>query len=184
MKGGKRNKMESKFATWPVVISVIIALVLGYVSHAYLAGSSSVDNSISDEDAAKIAALVVVPAHAEDNSTAVKLDAIQAEVSEDDTWEAEATSLAEADWGEHSYRALFDAMVDANVSIVEKSDIDHVVVIDSDVTSFDVDEKDATVVQEVKVYYEDSSGEDHKVYITIETIIVDGEVEDQYISLD
>lgn len=106
-------------------------------------------------------------------------DAAATKILENDNFETLALNLAIADLEAKGYKDLFNAMDDnSNISIDEKGDISKVVIKDSDVSSVDVDEQDADVELELKVYYEDLSGDDVKSYITVDYSIVDGEVED------
>lgn len=104
-----------------------------------------------------------------------KVDNIQETIDEDDLWESEAINLATEEFSRSDYKYVFRALED----IDEKEDIEKVLIKDSEVTSFDVDDKDATVVQKIKVYYENLDGDDVKEYLIVTTYIEDGEVEDQ-----
>jgi len=114
------------------------------------------------------------------NDTGLKADiaAVKAEVLKDSDWEEAAKVLAIADMKERNYKNVYNALVDLNMSIKDKEDVSSVIIKDSDVTDFDVDEKDATVVLDLKVYYENSDGDDKKAYLTLETEIIDNEVDD------
>jgi hypothetical protein len=114
------------------------------------------------------------------NDTAIRNDvlAVKSEILKDNDWEAEAKALATSDMEEKSYRNVYNALVALNVSIRDKEDVNSVVIKDTEFSGMDVDEKDATVIQELKVYYEDSTGSDKKAYLTLETEIVDNEVDD------
>lgn len=113
------------------------------------------------------------------NDTAIKADilAISNKISEEDNWENDAKDLALKEIKDDEYEDLFDYLVSQNVSIVDKEDISSVIVKDSEVTS-DVDDKDADVEYELKVYYEDADGNDLKVYVDAEVVIEDNEVEE------
>jgi len=100
---------------------------------------------------------------------------VQATLDEDDAWETDAIALANGEWARSDYKYIYRFLED----IDEKEDIDKVVIKDSEVTSFNVDDKDATVVQELKVYYENLDGDDVKEYLIVTTYIEDGDVEDQ-----
>lgn len=119
------------------------------------------------------------------NDTAInlKLDALSEEILKDSNWKADALKLAESDWTAKTYKAIFNGMEDLNISIDEKSDITSVKITDKEVSSFDVEDKDATVIHEVTVKYEDSDGDHKKVKLIITTEIADNEVEDQTIEL-
>jgi len=114
------------------------------------------------------------------NDTLIKSDlaVIKAEILEDSNWETSAIALATSEMKEKSYRNVYDALVDLEYSIVDKEDISNVVIKDSEVDDFDVDEKDATVIQELKVYFEDADGDHIKAYLNLTTEIVDNEVDD------
>jgi hypothetical protein len=113
------------------------------------------------------------------NDTEIKSELIDLKtiINEDNLWKVEAKTLAEDQWGKNSYKYLFNFMVAENISIDEKGDIESVFIKDTEI-SFDVDDKDATVEQELKVYYEDTDGDDKKIYIYVTSIIENGEVED------
>jgi hypothetical protein len=131
--------------------------------------------SFADDLASKIPAPVVNIASPETNSS-VDTE-ILAKLNADDNWKADAEALALTDLTENSNKHLYNYMLDLELSIDVKGDINSVVVKDSDVTGADKDNKDAIVVQKLKVYYEDLSGDDVKTYITVTTTIVDGEVD-------
>lgn len=95
----------------------------------------------------------------------------------DKVWKEEAINLATAEWSEKSYKAIYNTLTD----IDEREDISNVIIKDNEVTDIDTEDKDATVVQEVKVYYETLDGDDVKVYLIITTEIDDNEIEFQEI---
>ena len=101
----------------------------------------------------------------------------------DDAWEAKAEFVAEDEFSERDYRDLFNE-IKTRYDIVEKEDIDRVVITDVEVEDLDTDDKDAIVTQELKVYYEDADGDDKKVYMTVKTTIVDEEVTRQRITFN
>lgn len=110
-----------------------------------------------------------------------KTIAIYEEIFEEDAWDASAEVLALDELEDDNYEALYDFMVAAdglNLSIEDERDIDNVIIRDVTVLNRDVDDKDATVEFELKVYYEDLNGDSVKKYITATAIIEDGEVED------
>ena len=110
---------------------------------------------------------------------------IQSTLDEDDAWEDEAESLATDEWEKKDYKDLFNWMSNVdkgNLSIDEREDIDRVVVKDITFDDMNADDENAEVTQDLKVYYEDESGDDKKAYITVVTTIEEGEVEDQSFS--
>lgn len=106
---------------------------------------------------------------------------IQTTLDEEDTWKDEAIALATEDWEKRDYREIYKALDDIFANIDDRDDIESVSIKDEEVTSFNVDEEDATVVQELKVKYEDLNGDTIKVYLTITTEIEEGEIENQEI---
>ena len=103
-----------------------------------------------------------------------KVVAIYEEIFEQDAWEAEAEVLALEELERKDYKDLGEFLVD----IEDEDDIDRVLVKDLKFSGLDVDDKDATVELELKVYYEDLEGDSKKMYVTATADIVDGEVED------
>jgi len=122
------------------------------------------------------------------NGTLVKiLDGVDYSNNEevlDDAWEAKAELIAEDEFTERDFKDIFNAMTDNNISIDDKDDIDRVEIKDVDVTGLDTDDKDATVVHELKVYYENAQGDDKKQNMIVTTTLVDGYVDEQLIELD
>jgi len=115
-----------------------------------------------------------------DNSEILSaLEGVQNTLDKDDIWKDEAIAIANAEWSKRDYKAIYKVLDD----IDEREDIEEVIIKDSEVTSYDVDDSDATVIQELKVYYENEDGRDVKDYVIVETIIEEGEVENQDISL-
>lgn len=109
----------------------------------------------------------------------IKVNAIDTSVNKDNLWKQTAIDLATAEWSERDYKAIFNVLD----NIDTRQDINKVVVKDVEVTVIDVDEKDATVTQELKVYYEDNTGETVKAYVTVTTFIKDNEVDSQDLEL-
>lgn len=107
------------------------------------------------------------------------ISVIDADLNEDDVWEQAAIDLATLEWTENDYKAIFKVLKD----IDDRDDISKVVIKDTDVTNLDVDDKDAFVVQELKIYYENDNGDNVKDYVIVETEILDNEIEDQNIYL-
>lgn len=104
---------------------------------------------------------------------------VQSTLDEDLIWKTEAIELATAEWTKRDYKEIYEFLdYEDNKTIDEREDIDKVLIKDSEVKNFDVDEKNANVEQLLKVYYEDLEGYTVKVYLTVITTIEDGEVED------
>jgi hypothetical protein len=99
---------------------------------------------------------------------------IKLQVTEKDAWKADAQVLAEAEW--NNVKDIYNFLND-EVAISEKSDITKIVIKDTEVSNIDVDDKDAEVVQEVRVYYENSDGDNKRANLIVTTLISDGDVE-------
>ena len=110
-----------------------------------------------------------------------QLNDVQSTLDEEDNWKTEAIDLSTDEWAKRDFRDIYEAIEDLFDDIDEKEDIDRVVIRDEEVTSFNVDDEDSVVVQEIKVYYEDEDGDDVKVKLEIITEIEDGYVEEQNI---
>ena len=165
---------------WCSLVAMIV-LVIG--SFTWFLGSTIVvdEDAIADKVASQIDMDMTIPTvTAEVNLTGIedRLDEIETTMNEDDDWENEAIAMAKYEWKSGNYRDLFKWMED-HYSIVNREDIDRVVVKHTDVFEVDVDDEDAEVVQELKVYYERQNGAERTAYITVDTTIEDGYVEDQ-----
>lgn len=112
-------------------------------------------------------------------------------VVEEDIWEATAEVLALDELENRDYRDLRKELVDEDSSIYDNGldDVDYDEIEDFEVTvkdvtypHMDVDDKDATVVFELKVEYENDDGDNVNNYVnnyvTATASIEDGEVED------
>ena len=129
----------------------------------------------------KVPVLTAVPYN--DTALSNKVDAISLAVNKDDAWKSNAKEMALSEIKDNKYKDLYNYLVSQNVSIVDREDINSVVIKDSEVTSFDVENQDADVSYELKVYYEDADGTDKKVYVDAEVVIKDNEVDDLTYSL-
>ena len=98
----------------------------------------------------------------------------------DDAWEAKAELIAEDEFTERDYRDLFRVIS----NITDEDDINRVIITDVDVTGLDTDDKDATVIHELRVYYEDAQGDSKRQDMIVTTVIVDGDIDSQDIVLD
>ena len=105
------------------------------------------------------------------------VDSIKAKIFEEDAFEAESEVVALDEVERRDYKELFEFLEVTFEDVVDKEDINKVVVKDKTTTITDLDDKDATVEYELKVYYEDKDGDDVKKYITATVVVEDGEVE-------
>ena len=110
-----------------------------------------------------------------------KLDKIEKDINEEDVWKDKAIELATNEWKKRDYKEIYKAIDRIYGDIDVRDDIIYVKIKDEKVTYFDVDDQDATVVQELKVKYENLQGDEKKVYLIVTTEIREGEVEDQEI---
>lgn len=90
---------------------------------------------------------------------------------EEDMFEGEAEALAMEELEDDDYEELADRMG------IDEDDIEEVVVKDIDVKKVDVDDRDAEVVIELKVYYEDENGRNKHKHVKVIATIEDNEVE-------
>jgi hypothetical protein len=160
----ERENMEKQNKT---LVALVILLALAVLSLGLVVSQQKV------VETEKIVT-VNVPVLVSDNATQTKLD----KLLEDDNFEVVALGLAKSDLEAKAYKDLYNAMKDANISIDEKEDISKVVVKDSDVSGVDVKDGDADVTLELKVYFEDLDGDDKKIYVTVNSEVIDSEVED------
>jgi hypothetical protein len=155
------------------ILAIFVAILL--LGSGFLVGlnNGSTTEVISEK--------VIVENTVLNNTDVLKaIESLQKDLEEVENWEDEAKNIAEEDL---STKDIYKALVSANLSIVERADIESFEVTDTEVLSSDFEDKDAVVLLEVKVYYEDSSGDRQKVYLEVETTIEDSEVEDTVITL-
>ena len=187
--------MTQKSLNWAKVgVITIGTLLIGGIT----AGGFALDNQddkLDDlnaqitalEEADNVPVVTVVEPTQLDNVQA-DVEAIKADMFAEDAIEAEAEVLALDEIEDDDYEVLFDFMVKPVVDgglgldIVEEEDIDNVVVRDVDSEVTDLEDREATVVHDLKVYYEDADGNDKKVYLTVESEVEDSEVEDLEVS--
>ena len=115
---------------------------------------------------------------------------------EEDAWEAESEILALDELEDRDFKDLKKWMVSelgfgtgSNTLELEGTDykdIDNFEVVMKDVkvlsdeeSNFDVDDRNAVVERELKIYFEDNNGDRVKKYIKVRTTIVDNEIVDQ-----
>lgn len=156
---------------------VIALLVFGFSVGLMVAPQDS--NTDERDSVQKMPNIIVINNTVVSNNTAMlaEISELKSILDEDDIWKAEAIKLAEDEW--NTERHLYEALIDLNVTdIDDKSDINNVIIRETDTSGEDVEDRDADVEQEVRVYYENSNGDDKRVTLIIETEIIDGDVED------
>jgi len=166
-------KERSKDIASIIIVGFLCLLLGGFIG----AGAFPTEKTVVTEKVVE----VTVPTY--DEVTQQKINEIYIDLRNDDNWEKTAEDLATAEWSKRDYKEIYKAIDDLIGNIDEKEDIEKVVVKDTEFSSMDDEDKDAIVTQELKVYYEDLDGDDKKAYLTAETIIEDGEVEDIEIAL-
>ena len=167
-----------KSTTGLAILLAVLCLCVGGIT-SYALFPNTVEKTVVQN--VTVPQIVEVPY----NDTAIVADIadIKAILNEDDAWEIAAEDIATEEWSENTYKDIYNAMIALNISIDDKTDIDKVVIKDTSFSGMDVDDKDAEVTQEVKVYYEDLNGDDKKIYLDIVTTIADNDIEDQEITL-
>ena len=170
------------------VVLGVVALVGAGFAGAYINDNNQPITPLVDVDA--------ITANATDQATqnvldslgnlTTNVDQIQAdvivlsdEILAEDVLEASAEALALVELEDDTYEELGNWLVSNYSDLDDENDISKVVIRDTDVTIDDLDDNDATVTQEIKVYYENLSGDTVKRYITVTTVIEGGEVESQ-----
>jgi len=172
--------MQSQHANWQQWTSMILMILLCL---AFLTNVGNIRTGVQPEinvpTASEIAANVNIPVT---NDTAIlqAVEGVQTTLNEDDEFEDDMINLATSEWTDRDYKDIYNAIKDLFPNTIEeREDIDKVVVREEKMISSDIDDEDAVVVQDLKVYYEDNHGDNQKVYISVETEIEEGEVEDQ-----
>lgn len=150
------------------VLAVVALLAFGLGALAF-APEQKVVTVTSNNTVEK---LVLVPA----NSTLQ--DEAAAKILEEDNFEDAVYALAVAELEERGYRNIFIYLEDENYDISEKEDISKIKITDSDVSNIDVDEGNAEVEIELRVYYEDFDGDNVREDLIFTAVIEDNEVED------
>ena len=120
--------------------------------------------------------IVEDPATIQSNSD--KIDALTEKVNEDDNFEEVSEEIALTEIEKRSYKELFEFLEVTYGDIVDKEDIEYVIVRDVDTTIDDLNDEDSTVEFDLKVKYENDVGTDVKKYFTATVTIEEGEVED------
>lgn len=170
--------MAEQKAVWPTIL-ICAVLMLASACIGYSVAPEKTDTIVKT-----IEVPVVVSQEAQNISDLeIKVSNIETEVLREINFKNAVKALALEELENRDYKALFNGMLDLNISIDEKSDISKVVIKDVSIGPYDIDEQDAIVVQELKVYYEDITGESVKVYLTVTYTIDDLEVEELEVAL-
>lgn len=169
--------MQAKMNGW-VQYVLLVAFILMASVYIYDMGSQE-----SYPTAQEIATQINVPASQSVDLVNVTeaIANIQATLDEQDDFEDACRDYAIEEWEDDDFEDIYDAIVSLFDDIDDEDDIEDVIIKDTDITASDIDEETCTVVQDVKVYYEDTSGDDVKVYLTITSEIEEDDVDDQEI---
>ena len=160
----------------------LAVLLLGAIGAPFIANNQSDDNANSiDAIATQLTALdekvdagLTVDVNVDEGILTTE---IHDKLFEDDAWEAEAEVLAMEELENDDYEDLYDYLDGIEgISIDDEDDIDKVVVRDVTING-DVDDKDATVTLKLRVYYENSDGDNKKETVYAVADIQDGEVD-------
>ena len=159
----------------------IIAIIVSIVGSGMIYNDDdkfdALEKQIADlkvvEEVAPVEAVEVI----EETSTQ---DLIYEKLMEDDVWEIAAETIALEEIEDGNYEELAEWLIGKTLPLDDEDDIEKVVIKEVTIknSGYDVDDKDAKVKVEMKVYYEDQSGDTIKVYVTAEATIKDSEVEE------
>jgi hypothetical protein len=154
------------------VLLGVLVLGVAALDYGYFTSSHQV------ADTSKVVASPAPIVSVDLSNVTAQIAAVQATVDKDPNWKTQAESLASAEWSKNGYRDIFNFLVDSSVTVAEKQDISSVTVVSESVSAFNSDTKDATIVQELKVRYDDNSGSERS-YLDVTTVVKDGEVDTQ-----
>ena len=160
---------------------ILLAIVLGVLLVCSLFALSYAMNKPAVIKEVPTTQLVLVQSAYNDTVLVNQVSTIQVTLDKDDKWELDAIKIAEDDW--NNEKDLYNALIDLGVTdLDDKSDISKVVIKDTEVSG-DTEDKDADVSQEVRVYYESSTGDNVRITLQIDTEILENDVEDVEFSL-
>jgi len=187
--------MNKDLSLWKLGGTALVVGILGGYAGGLAAPNPTVPAVVIDEDALATTVKGQVDKSVEDLNVAVEdlkeavkgvdNSDIRDKLFEEDAWEAEAQVLAEEEFEDKDYKDLKKWLLDEfSDDFDNSSDIDDVedlkvVVRDVTYSNMDVDDRDATVEHDLKVYYEDANGDKVKKYLTVTTVIDDNDVDDQ-----
>lgn len=113
-----------------------------------------------------------------DSAVLTALEQVSLKVDAEVLWKAKAQELVWEDITDDDFEDLFDFLVDQNKSIYREKDIYDVEVDDYSVSNVDEGDQNADIDYDLIVRYEDESGDNKKVYVTVTAEVEEGEVED------
>jgi len=170
-----------KTLAWLLAIVLVLSVVSSGLSY-YALSHNAVPSAQEIAKEVKLPGASVVQANL--SGVEAQIADLKLTVNKDDVWKNAAENLAIAEYSAHEYKDIFNFLNENNYSIDYRADISSVVVKDNEVTSFDVDEKDADVTQKLQVKFENSDGDNQKVTLYVDTVVKDNEVDSQEFSLD
>lgn len=166
---------KNEWKEWTTL--VLIAFLALSISFSWFA-PVAVDPASASDIALATAALIIIPEYEAPDTS--KIDEVHTKIFEDEAWEKEIEKLATEEWSERDNKDLFRAINDFYGNLNDEDEI--IYVREDESTKFsgmDADDKDGVVTQFLKIKYEDDSGDNQKVYITVVTTFDDGDLEDQ-----
>lgn len=172
-------------ANWIQYVTAVLVIVALLLSFGAYTKDVDVDNSKLEKQIAELDEKI-------DEGLKVDIDVTEGNLTkelhekifEDDAWESEAEVLATEEWEERDYDDIADAINELYLlnQIDDRDDIEYVKEDENTKFILDADDKDGTIIQYVKVKYENEKGKDVKKYLTITSTFDDGELEKQEIT--
>ena len=164
----------------------------GIVSTALVLGAFSLGGTFNQDNSAQFSQIgdrlnagdAVVVANQNATVTAISdlqtdVGAIQDHLFEEDRWEATSEVLALEELEEDDFEELREWVVTEYNLSEDAEDVEDfsVSVRDTDFSSMDVDDQNGVVTFDLRVRFEDDSGDRVKKFVTATVVIEDGEVE-------
>jgi hypothetical protein len=162
--------MATEKKSWLSAVALGLILVLLACSLFYTWKLSTAP-AVVVPSAKDIAAEIKIPVAPVVNNTATTVTVVDPK----DTWETKALDLAKT---EIKTREVYNFLTDNGYAIDVKTDITEIRFVEEDVRHADYRNEDAEVTYQLKVYYENSDGDEKKVTLDAKVSIVDGEVDE------
>ena len=171
------NGISGILATVLTIAGLIIGCLGGALVYSDDDKIVDLEKQIADLEVTEVIVPIEVVEVVEETSTQ---DLIYEKLMEDDVWEIAAETIALEEIEDGNYEELAEWLIGKTLPLDDEDDIEKVVIKEVTIenSDYDVDDKDAKVKVEMKVYYEDQSGDTIKVYVTAKATIEDSEVEE------
>jgi hypothetical protein len=108
----------------------------------------------------------------------IELDSVKYKVFQEDAFKSFMLLDIAKEIDKRDMRELYNFMVDKDLSISDKEDITSITVMESTYSVSDLSNKDGSIVQKLKVKYEDSDGDSKKEYVYAKATFKDGELDE------